>query len=63
MDHPDRQYLQEALAKSEEFCIQVKIAHAKEYKKEDKMIYWYIYFLSNIVCIIVGEWRSQRERK
>ncbi|KMQ94705.1 intersectin-1-like protein [Lasius niger] len=23
MDHPDRQYLQEALAKSEEFCIQV----------------------------------------
>lgn len=39
MDHPDRQYLQEALAKSEEFCIQVKIAHAREYKKEDKMIY------------------------
>lgn len=32
MDHPDRQYLQEALAKSEEFCIQVKIA--QENKKE-----------------------------
>jgi len=25
IDHPDRQYLQEALAKSEEFCIQVNI--------------------------------------
>lgn len=58
IDHPDRQYLQEALAKAEEFCTQV--------------IFWKYWFLNNlekikkkyiiiifIFCLFsVGKWRS-----